>query len=183
VHDPLTQEFIDIGVAVYSREAGFLRAICTTHYARITRMFAKIDGNRFRQLTRYIQEQISLIEKDVSSELPFDPGRAIEQLLARVLPPDDSSVQFSRAGVGLSVDLENTTAELFDRYVERYALAADSSRRDDEDIWRTFREPLERRHITAYLVPKRIVAPNYEYEFQRAWKNQTWHLTSRFLLI
>ncbi|MCC6392897.1 MAG: DUF3037 domain-containing protein [Bryobacterales bacterium] len=175
VHDAVTQEFINIGVAVYSREAGFLRAICTTHYARITRMFTKIDGNRFRQLTRYIQEQVSAIGESLP-ELPFEPGRAIEQMLARVLPPDDSSIQFSHAGVGLSRDLEKTTADLFERYVERYALTSDSSRRDDEDIWRTFREPLDRRHVTAHLAPKRIVAPYYAYEFQRAWKNQVWHV-------
>lgn len=176
VHDPVTQEFINIGVAVYSRDAGFLRATCTTHYARITRMFTKIDGNRFRQLTRYIQEQVTAIGQSLPSELPFEPGRAIEQLLARVLPPDDSSVQFSHAGVGLSHDLEKTAAELFDRYVERYALTSESSRRDDEDIWKTFREPLDRRQISACLTPKRIVAPNYAYEFQRAWKNKVWHM-------
>jgi hypothetical protein len=176
VHDSVTQEFINIGVAVYSSEAGFLRAICTTHYNRITRTFTKIDGNRFRQLTRYIEEQVSAIGESLPCELPFEPGRAIEQLLARVLPPDDSSIQFSPAGVGLSRDLEKTALELFERYVERYASANDSSRRDNEDIWRTFREPLERRHVTAHLAPKRIVAPNYEYEFQRAWKNRIWHL-------
>jgi hypothetical protein len=176
VHDPVTQEFINIGVAVYSREAGFLRAACSIHYARITRMFTKIDGNRFRQLTRYIQEQIVAIGERLPSELPFEPGRAIEHLLARVLPPDDSSVQFSHAGVGLSHDLDKTVAELFDRYVERYAPISDSSRRDDEEIWRTFREPLDKRHVTAHLSPKRIIAPNYEYEFQHAWKNQVWHL-------
>ena len=176
VHDPVTQEFINIGVAVYSREAGFMRAVCTTHYARITRMFTKIDGNRFRQLTRYIQEQVSAIGEGLPSELPFETGGSIDQLLARVLPPDDSSVQFSRPGVGLSHDLEKATAELFERYVERYSLTNESSRRDDEDIWRTFRGPLEQRHITAHLVPKRIVAPNYDYEFQRAWKNGIWHV-------
>jgi hypothetical protein len=176
VHDPVTQEFINIGVAVYSREAGFLCAECTTHYARITRMFTKIDGNRFRQLTRYIQERIGAIGESLPTELPFETGGAIEHLLARVLPPDDSSVQFSRPGAGLSQDLAKTTAELFERYVERYALTGESSRRDDEDIWRSFREPLERRHITAHLAPKRIVASNYEYEFQRAWKNGVWHL-------
>ena len=177
VHDPVTQEFVNIGVAVYSPEARFLRAMCTTHYARITGMFAKIDGYRFRQLTNYVQDKISEIGKCMPSELPFEPGRAIEQLLARVLPPDDSSVQFSHAGVGLSHDLDKTVAELYDRYVNRYASAAEPSRRDDEDIWRnTFREPLERRHVSAYLTPKRIVAPNYEYEFQHAWKNKVWHL-------
>ncbi|HME05596.1 MAG TPA: DUF3037 domain-containing protein [Bryobacteraceae bacterium] len=176
IHDPVSQEFINIGIAVYSREAGFLCAICTTHYARITRMFARIDGNRFRQLTRYIQEQINKIGENLSSELPFEPSRGIEHLLTKVLPQDDSSLQFSNAGVGLSHDLEGTARELFDRYVERYSFNADSSRRDDEDIWRTFREPLERRHVTAHLAPKRIVAPNYDYEFQRAWKNKIWHL-------
>jgi len=176
VHDPVTQEFVNIGVAVYSREAGFLRAKCATHYARITRMFAKIDGNRFRQLTTYLQERISELGASLQSALPFEPKLAIEDLLARVLPPDDSSVQFSQAGVGLTHDLERTVLDLFERYVDRYSTTADSIRRD-EDVWRSaFKEPLERRHITAYLQPKRIVAPNYEYEFQRAWKNQVWHL-------
>jgi hypothetical protein len=177
VHDPVTQEFINIGVAVYSGEAGFLRAVCTTHYERITRMFEKIDGHRFRQLTLFIQDKISEIGLSLPSALPFEPGLAIEHLLARVLPPDDSSMQFSHAGVGFTHNLDKTIAELFDRYVNRYLATAESSRRDDEDIWRTaFKEPLERRHITAHFTPKRIVAPNYEYEFQRAWKNNMWHL-------
>jgi Protein of unknown function (DUF3037) len=176
VHDPVTQEFVNIGVAVYSREAGFLRAKCATHYARITRMFAKIDGNRFRQLTTYLQEKISELGASLPSALPFEPKLAIEDLLARVLPPDDSSVQFSQAGVGLTHDLEKTVSDLFERYVDRYSTSAELIRRD-EDVWRsTFKEPLERRHVTEYLTPKRIVAPNYEYEFQRAWKNNVWHV-------
>lgn len=28
----------------------------------------------------------------------------------------------------------------------------------------------------AQLAPKKIVAPNYDYEFQHAWKNEVWHL-------
>lgn len=176
VHDPVTQEFINIGVAVYARECGFLRATCTTYYARITRVFAKIDGNRFRQLTRYIQDQVNAIGESLPSELPFESGQTIEQLLARVLPRDDSSIQFSPAGAGLSRDLEATVAELFERYVERYAAAGDASRRDDEDVWRTFRESLDRRNVAAQLEPKRIVAPDYEYEFQRAWKNGLWNV-------
>ncbi|MEX2263942.1 MAG: DUF3037 domain-containing protein [Bryobacteraceae bacterium] len=177
IHDPVTQEFVNIGVAVYSHEARFLRAICTTHYARITQLFTRIDGNRFRQLTRYIQEQVNAVGETLPGELPFEPGRAIEQLLARVLPPDDSSVQFSSpAGVGLSSDLDKTLAELFDRYVERYAARPGDTRRDNEDVWRVFREPLEKRHVTPHLSPKRIVAPSYDYEFQRAWKNEIWHV-------
>lgn len=176
VHDPITQEFINIGVAVYSHEAGFLRVICTTHYARITRTFARIDGERFRELTSYIEERLNAVGRDLVSSLPFEPGSAIEHVLAKVLPPDDSSIQFSHAGVGLSHDLEKTLTGLFNRYVEQYALLSEASRRDDEEIWRAFKEPLAVRHVTSYLGPKRIFAPNYDYNFQHAWKNEIWHL-------
>jgi hypothetical protein len=131
VHDPVTQEFVNIGVAVYSREGEYLRARCTTQYARIARMFAKIDGNQFSELILYVQQKINEIGLNLPTALPLEPRLAIRHLLANVLPPDDSSVQFSHAGVGLSHDLDKTVAELYDRYVSRYASTTRSSLRDD----------------------------------------------------
>ncbi|HTS60972.1 MAG TPA: DUF3037 domain-containing protein [Candidatus Acidoferrales bacterium] len=176
VHDPVTQEFINIGVAVFSPEEQFLRAICTTSYGRITHMFQRIDGQRFRQLSRYIQDQICAAESDYKGALPFEAAPALEQLLAKVLPPDDSAIQFSKAGVGLSGDLDRTLRELYHRHVEQYAASGESPRRTDEDVWRVFREPLDRALVTPRLKPKRIVAPNFDYEFERAWKNRRWHV-------
>jgi hypothetical protein len=176
VHDPVTQEFINIGVAVFSPEAKYLRAVCTTSYGRITQMFQKIEGQRFRELSRYIQNQICAAGQEYESALPFEAGPTIEHLLARVLPPDDSAIQFSKAGVGLSSDLDRTLNELFQRHVEQYAASGESPRRSDEDVWRVFREPLDRVLVTPRLKPKRIVAPSYEYEFERSWKNEIWHV-------
>lgn len=76
----------------------------------------------------------------------------------------------------MSSDLEKTLAELFERYVEQYSKAGESDRRTDEEVWKVFREPLERREIASKLLPKKIIAPNYEYEFQHSWKNQSWHV-------
>src|SRR5258708_1316891 len=111
----------------------------------------------------------------VVAGLPFEPGQTIERLLARVLPRDDSALQFSPAGVGLSRDLDRTISDLFNRYVDFY-VQTDSARRDDDEIWKKFREPLEKRHVTSHLTPKKIFAPDYEYEFEHAWKNQQWHM-------
>jgi hypothetical protein len=93
-----------------------------------------------------------------------------------VLPADDSAFQFSSAGVGISRDLKKTLAELFDRYVEQYSSYPDLPRRDDDEVWRVFREPLERKHVAGWLAPKRIVARDYDYEFQHSWKNEMWHV-------
>jgi hypothetical protein len=176
VHDPVTQEFLNIGVAVLSPDAKYFRAICTTSYGRITHMFQKIDGNRFRQLSRYIQDQICDAGHDYESALPFELGPDIEHFLSRILPADDSSIQFSKAGVGLSSDLDRTLNELFQRHVDQYAVSGESPRRTDDEIWRVFREPLDRAFVTPRLKPKRIVAPSYEYEFERSWKNEVWHV-------
>lgn len=176
VHDPVTQEFANIGVAVYSREQSYLNARCEIHYARITNIFGKIDGDRFRQTTRYIQERVQRLGQDLDSSLPFESEFTIEGLLAKVLPPDDSAFQFSAAGVGLSADLDETLKELYVRFVERYSTRAESPHRDDEEVWKVYREPLERHHVISSLTPKRIVSPNFDYEFQHSWKNERWHV-------
>lgn len=177
VHDPVTQEFVNIGVAVFSAEARFLRATCTLNYRRITEMFHKIDGRRFRQISRYLQDQICAAGVASETALPFESAQNIESILARILPPDDSAIQFSKAGIGLSSNLEQTLQDLYRRHVEYYGSHAEGSCRTDEEVWRgTFREPMERAQVTPWLSPKRIAAPSYEYEFERSWKNEVWHV-------
>ena len=176
VHDPVSQEFVNIGVAVYSADAKYLRAQCSLSYARISEMFQKIDGSKFRQIARYVQDEVCRLGTERSTMLPFEPASNIENILAGVLPPDDSAVQFSRAGVGLSSDLDETLGDLFHRHVEYYASSSETHRRTDEEVWRVFREPLDRAKVTPYLAPKLIVAPSYQYEFARSWKNEIWHV-------
>jgi len=176
VHDPATQEFINIGIAVFSSEAKYLDAICTIKYRRISDAFCKIDGTRFRQMSQYIQDSIRSAGEIYSSSFPFEKNQNIEQILAKILPPDDSSIQFSKAGVGISSNLEKTLDDLYKRYVGRYLAAGESTRRDNEDVWRVFKDPLDRANVTPRLTPKRIIAPDYEYEFQRSWKNEILHV-------
>jgi hypothetical protein len=177
VHDPVTQEFVNIGVAVFAPKVGFLRALCPGHYGRINRMFHRIDGARFRQLARHLQTQIHSLDTRLPSETEA-PGKRLEILLSSVLPPDDSSIQFSPAGVGLSRDPEKTLEELFQRYVECYDHEEESGRktRNEDDVWKVFEAPLQRHHVLDKLVAKKITAPNYSYNFKNAWKNQVWHV-------
>jgi hypothetical protein len=176
VHDPVTEEFVNIGVVLFSPAARYMRAVCTSSYSRITRVFERIDGDRFRQLARYVQQQVCEEGRKHETALPFAPEQRLEALLARILPPDDSALQFSTAGVGLTEDLDRTLQELYQRHVERYTAPGESSRRSDEEVWRVFKEPLDRALVTSSLKPRRIIAPDFEYEFKRSWKNERWHV-------
>jgi hypothetical protein len=177
-HDGVTNEFVNVGVAVYAGDATFLKARCTSHYGRITRMFDRIDGDRFKQMVRYIEDGVSSLGAKLRQQaLPFAQyGTTIEALLKDILPQDDSALRFSEPGYGVSADLEATLALLFERYVERYAGDQDVPSRNDDEVWRVFRISLEKREVLNHLSTKKIVAPNYEYQFRAAWQNEVWHV-------
>ncbi|HME01236.1 MAG TPA: DUF3037 domain-containing protein [Terriglobia bacterium] len=176
VHDPVTTEFVNVGVALYAPDAKYLSAICTPHYTRLSEMFGRIDGEHSRQITRYLQDRIEEMGGRVKSELPFpESPRTIGGLLATVLPPDDSALQFSTPGRGYTSDPEKTLGGLYHRYVEYYTLRTSYPSRSDDEVWKVFRKPLEEQHVAQALKPKRIVAPDYDYEFKSARKNEVWH--------
>jgi hypothetical protein len=176
VHDPVTSEFANVGVALYAPEARYLGAMCTAHYARLSKMFSQIDGDHFRQISKYIEGELQQLGRKLQTELQLSqPPSAIEDILKQVLPQDDSSFQFSTIGAGLTTDPDTTLRQLYDRYVEKYSGRVQYPSRDDEEVWTVFKRPLEEKHVTAWLRPKRITAPDYEYEFKRARKNEVWH--------
>ncbi|MGH9327995.1 MAG: DUF3037 domain-containing protein [Terriglobia bacterium] len=176
IHDPLTREFANIGVALYAPEAKYAGAICTSQYSRLSKMFGQIDGERFRQITWYVETRIEEIGERLRAQLPFpEQPKNIEALITQVLPTDDSAIQFSSAGGGFTENPEKTLSDLYQRYVEYYASRPAYPSRDDEEVWRIFRKPLEEHGVIQRLAPKLIVAPDYEYEFKEAWKNEVWH--------
>jgi len=176
IYDPLTLEFVNVGIAIYSPDTKQLYAKCTQRYSRISKLFLSFDGIRLRQTLRFIQDELNDIGADMISSLEFSRASSLPEILNSVLPSDDSSLQFIKGGVGMTENLPQTVESLFSRYVEHYENGLDVVKRGDDDVWRSFRSSLDKRGVTPRLVPKRIVAKDYEYEFQRSWKNGVWHL-------
>lgn len=173
VHDVATREFVSIGVVLYAPNAGYLAARCTKRHRRASSLFLNIDTKSFHRLTGFVEREINRLGQNLSGGLPL-LGDKLDSVLNRVLPKDDSAMQFSPAGAGVSSDLARTLDELYERFVARYEKPA-RERRSDEEVWRVFRKPLADRDVVHYLTPHKIAAENYEYEFHHAWKNELWH--------
>jgi len=105
-----------------------------------------------------------------------NPKEGLQSILNEVMPQDDTAIRFVFGGVGITENPAQTLGELFGRYVTRYENPSEIARRDDNDIWRVFQEPLRTKAVFPHFEPKVITAPNYEYPFERSWKNGTWHL-------
>jgi hypothetical protein len=174
-YDPLTQEFINVGVVVHSPNARFLEARVDTNYGRASRMFGQIDGARYRFSLRHLQDKLDKMGHELTQGQLFGSIASLESSLSQILPIDDSSLRFDRGGAGVTDDLVNVCEKIYQRYVLGNDAGAAQSR-TREDVWRTFRKPLERLDIVSRLEPKRISAKDYGYEFEHAWKNGVWNL-------
>ncbi len=176
IHDTTTGEFVNVGVGLYASEPRYASAICRTTYSRLTKVFPGMDGESFRGLMRFIQSRFEELGDKFRNELPLDgtPKTALD-LARAILPADDSSLQWSPAGSGLTEDPSKTLEALFDRLVMRYDERPQAERRTDEEVWRKYKRSLETRRVLKHLQPKKIVVQDDEVEFQYAWKNGLWH--------
>jgi hypothetical protein len=174
VHDVVTGEFANIGVVLYAPEHRFLEARFATSYERLNAIFLKIDHLHFRALMRYMANRFEQIGGDIRDGLNVPPVNTLSEIVKQVLPPDDSSLQWSQQGGGITDDPARVLAELYKRMVERFIADATQASRSDEEIAKPFRARLGK--AATKLSEKTIETKDYQYDFQFAWKNDIWHL-------
>src|SRR5713101_4382675 len=95
VHDVVTGEFANIGVVLYAPEQRFLEARFATSYERLNAIFLKIDHLHFRALMRYMANRFEELGAEDRDCLNIRPVNSLSEIVKQVLPPDDSSLQWS----------------------------------------------------------------------------------------
>jgi hypothetical protein len=174
IHDVVTGEFANIGVVLFAPDQRFLEARFTTSYERLNAIFLKIDHLHYRAVIRYMSNRFDEIAADIRGNLQVPPVIGLKEIVRQVLPPDDSSLQWSEQGGGFSDNPPQTLELLYRRQVERYVAGAEQVSRDDDDIAKPFKTRLGR--AATKLQEKKIRTHDYQYDFRFAWKNDVWHL-------
>ncbi|MEO8352871.1 MAG: DUF3037 domain-containing protein [Chthoniobacteraceae bacterium] len=176
VHDVVTGEFANVGVVLYAPEQRLLLARFSGSYERLNAIFLKIDHAHFRALMRYLTNRFEELGEDLRDALERRPMGEIQQLVRQVLPPDDSSLQWSEPGGGFTENAEETLRSLYSRLVERYVRGSELQSRTDDEIAKPFKARLERKRVAQLVQPKEITTPDYHYEFPFARRNGMWHV-------
>jgi hypothetical protein len=172
VHDVVTGEFANIGVVLYAPDQRFLDARFTTSYERLNAIFLKIDHLHFRALIRYMTNRFEELGAELRDGLL--PQAGLPELAKQVLPPDDSSLQWSQPSGGFTDDPAKTLHDLYNRYVECYVAGSAQVSRSDEEIVKPFKAKLGK--VVSKLAAKKIETKDYQYEFDLARKNGIWHV-------
>jgi hypothetical protein len=176
VHDTATGEFVNVGVVLYSPATRFASAICRPTYGRVSSVFPGLDGDAFKRLMRLVQARLEEVGAVLADELLLD-GKpdSVMTLVNEILPADDSSLQWSPPGGGITSDPSKTLDQLYSRLVTHYDEKVVQARRSDDDVWRIYKKTLESRKVLKHLKAKKIVVQDDEVEFPHAWKNGVWH--------
>jgi hypothetical protein len=174
VHDTTAAEFVNVGVVLHCAPRRCLGAKLRHTHRRLSALFPDLDSGAFRSSMTAIERALKAAAEAYRKDDLFRSNADAVRLARSVLPADDSSLQWSPVGSGLTADpgaeLDRLFARLVASYDERH-----ERRRSDADVWRPVRERLDRAKLTAKLREKVIRGADDTLEFKHAWKNGIWH--------
>ncbi|WP_170787100.1 DUF3037 domain-containing protein [Ruegeria lacuscaerulensis] len=174
VHDVVSGEFVNVGVVLLAPNDAQLHFKTRKTIGRIKHLFPDLDRPAFLSTMRSIDRGLRSLKKHVQTAGLFSKEETAEIYAKKVLPFDDSSLQWSECGSGISFDMESTFDRLFERHVIRYD-TKQKARRTDEDVWRPVRDSLKERGVNLQLETKVVTGSTDTIEFGKAWKNGKWH--------
>ena len=174
VHDVVSGEALNVGVVMHAPKAEFLKVRTRKTIGRLKRAFPDLDRSAFVMSMHAIDRGVAAVAKRATNLTLFDEQSDARCHALKVLPSDDSALQWSPVGTGLTADPAKTFERLYTRYVVRYDRKSDN-RRKDEDIWRPVHDKLTERGIDVPFKTKAVVGTQDQIEFERAWKNGQWH--------
>lgn len=175
VHDVLTGEFVNVGVVLFIPSAGLVRYKMRGTIGRLKGVFPDIDRKAFLSSMNAVRRGLQVIAKSERNAGFFKGEADAAKIARRAVPSDDSSLQWSPPGTGLTDDPEKTLERIFDRYVSRYD-THNRVRRSDDDVWRPVRQKLDERNLSQHLQEKSISGGLDDIVFKHAWKNGQWHV-------
>ena len=174
VHDVVAGEFVNVGLVmlVPGREHVLKRA--SKKYGRIKNFFPNLDATAYKHAIDAINRGLRDVERNLKPKDLLNDNKTALSYAQRALPLDDSSLQWSPVGTGLTDDPQKTFNHLYERFVTRYDRTPQRPRTDD-DVWRVVASKLKERDVNIELEPIRIVGNTDSVEFSHAWKNGRWH--------
>jgi hypothetical protein len=175
VHDVLTGEFVNVGVILFASKTGAFKFRTRTTIGRLKGVFPDIDRASFVSAMHAVRRGLQQIAKDEGKAGFLVSNGDAASVARKAVTLDDSSLQLSPCGTGLTDDPEKTLNQLYDRFVARYDIHV-RNRRSDDDVWRPVRQKLEERDLAQRLQEKSIGGSVDDIVFKHAWKNGQWHV-------
>ena len=174
IHDVVSGEALNVGVVMHAPAAGHLKVRTRKTIGRLKHAFPDLDRAAFSDAMQAVDRGLLTVAKQASKTSLFDARTDARSHALKVLRDDDSALQWSPTGTGLTADPARTFQRLYERYVARYD-SAPAKRRSDADVWQPVLDKLMERGINVPFEPRTVAGTQDRIVFERAWMNGGWH--------
>ena len=120
VHDIVSQEFVNVGVVLFSPSDQRLVGRFQEKFARIKKFFPDFEKRAFSTSLEAIQRGLDHERSRTELSIQLSKTTDFTSRLHQVLPKDDSALQWSNIGSGVSANFDEALDQLFTRFVSRY---------------------------------------------------------------
>ncbi len=174
VHDVAAGESLNVGIAMHAPGARFLKFQSRRTIRRLKDVFPDLDRRTFTAAMNAINRGFADLAIHLRLGSLFEGQADALGYAHKVLPRDDSTLQWSSPATGMTDDLNLAFERLYERYVARYDVKS-GKRRTDEEVWKLVSDKLTERGIRVPFEPRTLEGDQDRIEFKRAWKNGRWH--------
>ena len=174
--DAVTQEFVNIGVLLFSHRENYLKIHVSHKYKRVSQMFDGVEPLAFRRIWGTVEKAVGRVSAGLEQPSLFEERVVdLETLLRRILPENDASLSFSKVSSGITDNLDNELDYLYQRLVEYYLPNQERTSRTDDEVWLEYVTAFKERNILPHLGKVTIPTNTFSYTFEHAFKNERWH--------
>ena len=175
MHDVFTREFVNVGVLLHAPRAGFLGFQKLQSLERVKGVFPGLRSDSLRDLLNFLASRAEGVQRKMPELLDRDLLSA-ESIAKTLLPPDDSALQWSAPGGGVTDDPGQTLKDIFERLIEYHLKAHPPTRREDSDVWKPFEREFRRRDVLHRFQEKVLTVGKLKHRFENAWQPQGGYL-------
>lgn len=133
VHDVVSGEALNVGVVMHAPASSFLEVRTRGTMGRLKQTFPDLDREAFANAMQAVRRGFATLAKHAHKMPLFDVHADARAHAVKVLPDDDSALQWSPTGTGVTTDPARTLDRLYERYVTRYD-STPVRRRSDDDV-------------------------------------------------
>jgi hypothetical protein len=175
MHDVVTGEFVNVGIVMYVPSSAQVMARTRSTIGRLRGVFPDLDRIAFVSTMSALRRAFRNISRRSANNGLFKSASDAGAFAREAVPPDDSSLQWSPVGSGLTDNPSRTFERIYERFVSRYDTAS-RHRRTDDDIWRPVLDKLQEHDLASHMQEKVITGSVDDIVFKHAWKNGQWNV-------
>ena len=119
VHDVICGEFANVGLVMLSPKESLLMGETKKTTQHIKHMFPTLDETAFVDAMESIDRSIGYVRNDIDRNRISDNSDVLSYAY-KILPKDDSSLQWSGVGYGVCEDSKVAFDRIYRRHVSKY---------------------------------------------------------------